>query len=47
MEQVENFEENSDVKATNTSGSIKHYNYPPVDTALKVAETHATYGKKV
>ena len=46
MEQVENFEENSDMTTAGTSGNAKLYQYTPVDTALKVAEESTYYGLK-
>ena len=46
MEQVENFEENSDMTTAGTSGNAKLYQYTPVDTVLKVAEESTYYGLK-
>lgn len=46
MEQVENFEENSDMTTAGTSGNANLYQYAPVDITLKVAEEPAPYGKK-
>lgn len=42
MEQVENFEENSDMNTSSTN----IYQYSPVDTTLKVAEESTYYGLK-
>lgn len=42
MEQVENFEENSDMNTSSTN----IYQYTPVDTVLKVAEESTYYGLK-
>ena len=47
MEQVENFEENSDVATANTSSNARLYQYASPETTLKVAESPVTYGKKV
>ena len=46
MEQVENFEENSDTGTAGTSGNANLYQYAPVDTNLKVAEEPAPCRKK-
>ena len=46
MEQVENFEENSDMTTAGTDGNTKIYQYASDDTTLKVAEELAHYGKK-
>lgn len=46
MEQVENFEDNSDMTTAGTSGNAKLYQYTPVDTVLKVAEESTYYGLK-
>ncbi|MFR6598719.1 MAG: type I restriction enzyme endonuclease domain-containing protein, partial [Finegoldia magna] len=46
MEQVENFEENSDTGTAGTSGNANPYQYAPVYTTLKVAEESSSYGKK-
>ena len=47
MEQVENFEENSDVATANTSSNARLYQYASPETTLKIAESPVTYGKKV
>ena len=46
MEQVENFEENSDTGTAGTSGNANLYQYAPIDTNLKVAEEPAPCRKK-